>query len=500
MDFSAYLLSASPPGFELTAARVLSCLPSSAAGGSPRPRPAEDIDDTAGRSWTSGWRSTSSPWSSCGQQCFAAAVRPSILIDRGDDDEYDDDSDDVDSSSSGNGSESPTSSSSRSALLSSPRQRKSSNGSTGSGGGLTKKVSFADDIGQILEQIRVFTESSDTPPNLSPRVIRRHGSVDCFSSSSSSSSEFGSPRRRLSPPTSPRSSFFGGSSSCPTDLASLGGSGSGGTCCSSASPSQQRLASSPSYVRLVPNFAMPVADRTAYLDRLDHQCVCLESVGTSIDPPTVAAAVGGVRCARCGSPDSAAAVVAQRLIGSVGVKNLAFDKSVFVRCSFNGWRSFVDVRAVYARSERGGNGVTSSNGQSSAAARNFVNFDVFEFSINLPTEQQLQQLQQRVTGSDAASPRSRMKVELAVYYDAAGCRYWDNNNGSNYELLELPSTSSTSAPCLVSASLVDEQDTAVAADKNTTDAVVFASSRRQSGHCWTEFSGWNAVNQDCPYW
>jgi len=51
-------------------------------------------------------------------------------------------------------------------------------GSSNGGGGFTKKVSFADDLGMLLEQICFFNESSDTPPNLSPRVLRRYASVD----------------------------------------------------------------------------------------------------------------------------------------------------------------------------------------------------------------------------------------------------------------------------------------------------------------------------------
>jgi len=192
--------------------------------------------------------------------------------------------------------------------------------------------------------------------------------------------------------------------------------------------------------RLIANFPMPIANRSAYLDRIEAACVSLESVrvlpvetrsGTSNGPPPVI----------------------DRLVGSVAVRNLAFDKAVTVRCTFDGWVSYVDVRAVYARSERVIRRPVGST----------LEFDVFEFSVNLP-------VRWRAVRSD------RPRVELAVRYDVDRKTFWDNNDGQNYELVGTLNASRHQSR----RHHRDDDDDAAP--------------------CWTEFSGWNNVDTTCPYW
>lgn len=266
-------------------------------------------------------------------------------------------------------------------------------------------MSFADDLGMLLEQICVFYESSDTPPTLSPRVLRRYASVDNLAKpypSFWSSSELGRGRlQRLS----------------------------------ASMPSLQReVVNIP---RLLPNFSMPAANRFAYLERIDCACVSLESVRVlPVEGRPGAGSLNGLPA------------VIDRLVGSVAVRNLAFEKSVTARCTFDGWVSYVNVRAVYARSERVDRGRSHGG---------LLEFDVFEFSVNLPVRWRT------ICGE-------RPRVELAIRYDVAGNTFWDNNNGQNYELV------------------------------GTADA--FTRSRHQDNviPCWTEFSGWSNVDTSCPYW
>jgi len=279
--------------------------------------------------------------------------------------------------------------------------RRGSNGT----GGLTKKVSFADDLGMLLEQICFFYESSDTPPNLSPRVLRRYASAENL--------------------TSPNSSF---------------GSVSGRNRVKRMSASMPTLHDIVTIPRLIPNFSMPVASRSAYLDRIERACVSLESV-------RVLPVEGG------GTPNGSPPVI-DRLVGSVAVRNLAFEKSVTARCTFDAWVSYVNVRAVYARSERVVH--RSVPGQSLGT----LEFDVFEFSVNLP-------VRWRTLRGE------RPRVELAIRYDVDGKTFWDNNDGQNYELI------GTSKPSTALSKLRDD------------DYVL---------PCWTEFSGWNNVDTSCPYW
>jgi len=282
-------------------------------------------------------------------------------------------------------------------------------GSNGQGAGFTKKVSFADDLGMLLEQICFFHESSDTPPNLSPRLLRRYASVDNLVIATAGHGRSRLLKRSLSA----------------TQTSSL---------------QQERPPDEVVTIpRLIANFPMPVADRSAYLDRIECACVSLESVrvlpvetrsGTSNGPPPVI----------------------DRLVGSVAVRNVAFDKAVTVRCTFDGWVSYVDVRAVYARSERVVRRPAGS-----------LEFDVFEFSVNLP-------VRWRAVRSD------RPRVELAVRYDVDHKTFWDNNDGQNYELV-----GALNASRLSRRHRDDDDD-----DSGTP--------------CWTEFSGWNNVDTTCPYW
>jgi len=192
--------------------------------------------------------------------------------------------------------------------------------------------------------------------------------------------------------------------------------------------------------RLIANFPMPVANRSAYLERIDRECVSLESVRV-LPVETRSGTLNG-------SPP-----VIDRLVGSVAVRNLAYEKSVTVRCTFDGWASYVNVRAVYARSER----VVRREASSQSLVS--LEFDVFEFSVNLP-------VRWRALRGD------RPRVELAVRYDVDGKTFWDNNGGQNYELVGTLNASRQSR--------FRDDDHAVP--------------------CWTEFSGWNNVDTSCPYW
>ncbi|KAJ7118895.1 putative phosphatase regulatory subunit-domain-containing protein [Mycena epipterygia] len=85
--------------------------------------------------------------------------------------------------------------------------------------------------------------------------------------------------------------------------------------------------------------------------------------------------------------------------GHVAVRNLAFDKWVAVRFTFDGWQTTSEVTARHAHSLPGGA------------------VDVFSFSIRLTD------LLARIEGKE---------MLLAVRYTSAGREMWDNNGGSNY--------------------------------------------------------------------
>ena len=100
--------------------------------------------------------------------------------------------------------------------------------------------------------------------------------------------------------------------------------------------------------------------------------------------------------------------------GTVLVTNVAFEKRVTVRCTFDFWRSFVDVEAVYVTGGCPGT-------------------DLFAFEVQPDVTPPV---------TDRPSPRrSGGRFEFAIRYqyrahsDAVWTVRWDNNNGRNYQML-----------------------------------------------------------------
>ena len=131
-----------------------------------------------------------------------------------------------------------------------------------------------------------------------------------------------------------------------------------------------------------------------------------------------------------------------RIVGSVRVKNIAYDKSVIVRHSFDGWTSFSDAVATYQpdKDER---------------------FDTFEFAIDCPPNQ---------------PPGS--KLQFAVRYTAGGVDYWDSNQGENFEVLYVSGNSAENY-------------------RHFQGPGVFSG---PSSSLWSEYSGWSDIDTTSPYW
>uniref|UniRef100_A0A8C6ZBD8 Protein phosphatase 1 regulatory subunit 3D n=1 Tax=Nothoprocta perdicaria TaxID=30464 RepID=A0A8C6ZBD8_NOTPE len=124
---------------------------------------------------------------------------------------------------------------------------------------------------------------------------------------------------------------------------------------------------------LVPDFQQP-ADCMDFSARLREQQVCLERV-TSSD---------------------------FGLSGTIQVCNIAFEKQVSVRYTFNQWKSLHEARAHWHSS------IPEKNGQAQV--------DVFTFFLPVPSF--LLQL--------------CSVVQFAARYQVNGQEYWDNNGGKNY--------------------------------------------------------------------
>ncbi|GAB1598349.1 uncharacterized protein LOC115212818 [Argonauta hians] len=85
------------------------------------------------------------------------------------------------------------------------------------------------------------------------------------------------------------------------------------------------------------------------------------------------------------------------LTGSIKVKNLNVKKNVFIRCSFDGWKTCIDVPASLSNTEY------------------TYPYETYTFEMNVPTV-------------------FNTKMQFAVCYQAGDSVYWDNNADKNYQI------------------------------------------------------------------
>lgn len=103
----------------------------------------------------------------------------------------------------------------------------------------------------------------------------------------------------------------------------------------------------------------------------------------------------------------------QTISGSVRVRNLDFHKSVHVRYSLDGWRSYADLQANYVEN--------SCDGFSDK-----FTFVLFGNSLHVG-----------------------QRLEFACRFQCKGQQFWDNNYGANYCFQCLPSSTHTASPASV---------------------------------------------------
>lgn len=96
--------------------------------------------------------------------------------------------------------------------------------------------------------------------------------------------------------------------------------------------------------------------------------------------------------------------------GTVRVRNLDFHKSVHIRYSLDGWRSFADLQANYVQNSCDGFSDTYT-------------FVMFGNTMHIG-----------------------QRLEFAVRFQCKGQQFWDNNYGANYCFQCLPATNTVSAP------------------------------------------------------
>ena len=166
--------------------------------------------------------------------------------------------------------------------------------------------------------------------------------------------------------------------------------------------------------RLVLNFTQPAADYLTFRNTVETRYVSLLNV----------------------------IVKNYRISGTVRVKNIAYEKVVIVRHTFDGWASFSDVVATYQDDDD-------------------ERFDTFAFVIDCPPNQ---------------PPGS--KLQFAVRYTAGGVDYWDSNRGENFEVLYVSGNSAENY-------------------RHFQSPAAFSGG---SSTLWSEYSGWSDIDVSSPYW
>nr|CAD7204635.1 unnamed protein product [Timema douglasi] len=144
---------------------------------------------------------------------------------------------------------------------------------------------------------------------------------------------------------------------------------------------------------LVPLFQQP-GGQTDFLDRVRDRKVCLENA-VVVDSTTFS------------------------ISGTIRVRNLDFHKSVHVRYSLDGWKTFSDLQATYVPN--------SCDGFSDK-----FTFQMYAHTLGLGG-----------------------RLEFALRFQCRGTQYWDNNLGANYVFQCLPPVSS-SIPSLPMISPLEE--------------------------------------------
>uniref|UniRef100_F1L842 Protein phosphatase 1 regulatory subunit 3B n=4 Tax=Ascaris suum TaxID=6253 RepID=F1L842_ASCSU len=144
------------------------------------------------------------------------------------------------------------------------------------------------------------------------------------------------------------------------------------------------------------------------------------------------------------------------MVGTVKVKNIAFEKRVFIRLTTDGWKSFTDRVATFQPSSS-------------------KSYDTFSFDVEIPSN----------------GDRPDASIQFCVCYEAGPSddqskrtQYWDSNDGKNYEL--------KGSECIVSASghatpLFGKQD-------GLDDAYLCDYEN------WTKFASWKNLSTEGPYW
>lgn len=168
-------------------------------------------------------------------------------------------------------------------------------------------------------------------------------------------------------------------------------------------------------------FTQPASDYMAFRDKIEKNCVSLENV----------------------------ILRDYSVLGTIKVKNVCFDKHVFIRCTFDSWKSSQDIEAKFVQ-PYGGNLVQ--------------NFDTFSFEFEI----------------DSQTDTKSNKVQFAVCFETPSGQHWDNNSGANYEIVPT--------------------DFSLEGEHNGKTLPTSTCSSLKKVSAWSEYRCWQHVDTSSPYY
>ncbi|XP_052009972.1 protein phosphatase 1 regulatory subunit 3C-B-like [Xyrauchen texanus] len=149
------------------------------------------------------------------------------------------------------------------------------------------------------------------------------------------------------------------------------------------------------------------------------------------------------------------------LTGTIKVRNLAYEKSVHVRITFDTWKSYQDVECTFLNNVCG-----------------CQDTDTFSFAIELP---------------GYVPPQN--KVEFCISYKTGEQTYWDNNDGRNYRLVSTSWQQNHKLNSSTQSKKPEPRKLGRKADKgiNTFESTF-------SNGIFPKFQSWGHIQTGGPYW
>lgn len=192
--------------------------------------------------------------------------------------------------------------------------------------------------------------------------------------------------------------------------------------------------------QLLLDFVQPASDYLDMRNRLKTQQVCLET---------------------CSIQD-------RMLSGTVQVRNVSFEKSVWVRITFDSWRSHQDVPGLYLNNVYG-----------------CTDTETFSFSVLVPEVLQPSNL-----------------VEFCVQYQTRDQTFWDNNRGQNYRLVAADAKGGPAGGAGTGTGTPPGLKSPPDHSRDQGDGIQFDpfGSPRTSAGIFPEWQSWGQIEDSAPYW